>query len=63
MTLLEFKPLKMRHSKNPGNTIMVEAKLGQMKITENIREAKEWIDDQDLDDDGNPIPAKFPTKS
>lgn len=59
--LLQFKPLKMRHSKRPGSSIMVEAKLGDMVITNNVRRIEEWInkEDEGTDDNGK---AKFPQK-
>lgn len=51
--LLQFKPLKIRHSKKPGNSVLVEAKFGNMTITRNIRDINEWIEEEK---------SKFPAK-
>ncbi len=49
--LLEFSPLKIRNAHNPGETIMVEARLGRMNITKKVRELSEWTDTDDGDED------------
>jgi replicative DNA helicase len=40
--MLEFLALKMRHSKRPENSLVVEANLGKMSISKNYHSLKEW---------------------
>jgi len=42
--ILQFTPLKMRHSKRPGAPIYVEAKLGFVNVTDKIRDPKDWTE-------------------
>jgi archaellum biogenesis ATPase FlaH len=44
-TLLQFKPLKMRHSKKPGSAVMVEATLGHLEISDVVRTSGEFKED------------------
>ena len=45
--VLEFTPLKMRHSKLPPDPILVEANLGKMLITKKYHTAKDWVKNED----------------
>jgi replicative DNA helicase len=40
--VLEFTPLKMRHSKLPGESMLVEANLSIMKITDKYHKPSDW---------------------
>jgi hypothetical protein len=44
--MIQFKPLKMRQSKKPGSSILVEADLGRINITSVVRDAKDWLTDE-----------------
>ena len=45
--VLEFTPMKMRHSKLPPDPILVEANLGKMLITKKYHSAKDWTNNED----------------
>ncbi len=45
--VLEFTPMKMRHSRLPADPILVEANLGKMLITKNYHTAKDWTREED----------------
>ena len=45
--VLEFTPLKMRHSKLPGDPVLVEANLGKMLITKKYHNKSDWTKTED----------------
>ncbi len=44
--VLAFKPLKLRHSRRPGETILVKARLGNMEITNNRIDVQAMVQSQ-----------------
>lgn len=58
--ILEFRALKMRHSKRDDTSLLVEVDLGKMLITRNYHSKDEWKDNKDTKDlpDGAPEEKK-----
>lgn len=49
--MLEFSALKMRHNKRAESSLIVEANLSKMSISENYHNVSEWQARDDLDDE------------
>lgn len=49
-TILQFKNMKQRQNKNAGESVLVEAYLGKMLITDEYHEPSEWTNTNDDDD-------------
>ena len=56
--MLEFLALKMRHSKRPETSLIVEANLGKMSISKNYHSLKEWQAEQGTEDSELPASVK-----